>query len=543
MALPTGSGFPNDAAQRAAALVHDAFDDYNARFSDITRRARRCFERRDWRLAQRDANARIDLYEDCLRETLGRLEGLLDERVRSRPLWIATRAAFAARIASLPDRELDKTFFNSLVRRFFLIQGVAPELEFLALDIEPAGDPACPGELVRHRLGGDAAAAWRRILAGFAFANGYSDLAGSAAAIATALAQRLGRSGSPEPGDEPDRTMRADAADATPLQLSADADSSDDVIVDLLRTVFYRERRAYLVGRVHHAGGSHPLVVALLSTQAGVRADAVLTDAGHVSVLFGFARSYFHADLAHVADTVALLHTLLPHKPRDELFTVIGRARQGKTERYRQVFQHLATHPDERLVTADGTRGMVMAVFTPRDCAVVFKLIRDRFAYPKDSARRHVEEKYAMVFRRDRVGRLVDAQEFQRLRFPRRQFAPETLDELLRECAETVRLDGDDVLVTHCYVERRLRPLDLYVREASPEAAQRALLDYGQAIKDLARSNIFVGDLLLKNFGVSRHGRALFYDFDELCLLEQCRFRAVPPVREEDEMRPLDEWL
>lgn len=539
---PLSSNGIADPAQRAAALVHDAFDDYNARFSDITRRARRGFERRDWRLTQRDANARIDLYEDCVRETLGRLEGLLDERVRSRPLWIATRHAYAQRIAALPDRELNKTFFNSLVRRFFLIQGVAPELEFLAQDIEPAGDPACPGELVGYPLGDDAAAVWRRILAGLGFANGYADLEGSAAAIAAALARRLERR-RPPVGDA-DRVRRAGAdpadGDAPGHDLTADDAGS---VVELLRTVFYRERRGYLVGRVRHAGGSHPLVVALLSTEAGVRADAVLCDAQPISILFGFARSYFHADLARVSDTVALLHTLLPHKPRDELFTVIGRAKQGKTERYRRVFQHLAAHPQERLVTADGTRGMVMAVFTPRDCPVVFKVIRDRFAQPKDIARRQVEEKYAMVFRRDRVGRLVDAQEFHRLRFGRHQFAPETLEELLGECAETVRLDGDDVLVTHCYVERRLRPLDLYVREAAPEAAERALLDYGQAIKDLARSNIFVGDLLLKNFGVSRQGRALFYDFDELCLLEQCHFRAVPPVREEDETRPLDEWL
>ena len=544
MALPPSlpSAHPADAAQRAAALIHDAFDDYNARFADITRRARRCFERRDWRLAQRDANARIDLYEDCLRETLARLEALLDDRVRSRSLWIATRAAYATRIAALPDRELNKTFFNSLVRRFFLIQGVAPELEFLALDIEPAGDPACPGELVRHPFGDDMAAVWRRILADLAFANGYADLAASAAAIAAALEYRLESLTAPTRGGERDLAVPADADGEG---ASAEDSRGDDerAAVELLRTVFYRERRAYLVGRVHHAGGSHPLVVALLSTPAGVRADAVLADDEPLSILFGFARSYFHADLARVSDTVALLHALLPHKPRDELFTVIGRAKQGKTERYRQVFQHLATHPDERLVLADGTRGMVMSVFTPRDCPVVFKLIRDRFAHPKDSARRQVEDKYAMVFRRDRVGRLVDAQEFHRLRFPRRQFAPEMLDELLRECAETVRLDGDDVLVTHCYVERRLRPLDLFVREAAPDVAERALLDYGQAIKDLARSNIFVGDLLLKNFGVSRHGRALFYDFDELCLLEQCRFRAVPPVREEDETRPLDEWL
>ena len=189
---------------------------------------------------------------------------------------------------------------------------------------------------------------------------------------------------------------------------------------------------------------------------------------------------------------------------------MLGRATQGKTARYRAFFRHLTQRPDELLVHADGERGMVMAVFTPRGYPVVFKLIRDRFAYPKDMVRADVEEKYRLVFRRDRIGRLIDAQEFTRLRFPRRQFAPEMLDELLRECAQTTQLDGDDVLIRHCYVERRVRPLNLYVREASAPAAERAVLDYGQAIKDLARSGIFPGDLLLKNFGVTRHGRVLF---------------------------------
>jgi isocitrate dehydrogenase kinase/phosphatase len=194
-------------------------------------------------------------------------------------------------------------------------------------------------------------------------------------------------------------------------------------------------------------------------------------------------------------------------------------------------------------VIADGERGMVMAVFTPPGYPLVFKLIRDRFAYPKDTVRAEVEEKYRLVFRRDRIGRLIDAQEFLRLRFPKRQFAPALLDELLRECAQTVEVEGEEVLIRHCYIERRLRPLDLYVRESDRAAAERALLDYGQAIKDLARSNLFPGDLLLKNFGVTRHGRVLFYDYDELCLVEECRFRAVPPMRDEDETRPLDEWL
>ena len=500
-----------DLARAAAALIARGFEDYDARFSDITRRARRRFERRDWKLAHVDAAARIDLYDACINETLAQLEALLGDRVRSRPLWRAILPAYAERIAALPDRELYKTFHNSLVRRFFLIDGVAPDLEFLALEIVPGGDPGCPGELMHHGFGADGAAAvavWRAIFAALGWANGWADLDASAQAVAAALRGR------------------------------------GVVGVSLLKTPFFRERRAYLVGAAHGASGAdYPVVVALVSAPAGVRADAVLIDADDISTLFGFSRSHFHADLARVGDTVAFLHRLLPRKPRDELFTVLGRIKQGKTERYRQVFRHLAELPDEVLVHPAGERGMVMAVFTPRDYPVVFKLIRDRFAYPKDLVRQDVEDRYRLVFRRDRIGRLVDAQEFRRLRFPKRQFAPAVLDELLRECAQTVRIDGDDVVIGHCYVERRVRPLDVFAREAPAHAAEAAVLDYGQAIKDLARSNLFPGDLLLKNFGVTRHGRVLFYDYDELCLVEQCRFRALPAMRDEDETRPLDEWV
>lgn len=500
----------------AAARITDGFDDYNARFSDITRRARRRFERREWHLSLADANARIDLYDACVRETLARLEAQLDERVRARALWRRIHEAYAARIALLPDRELYKTFYNSLVRRFFLIDGVAEDLEFHAQQIVPTGDPSCPGEAcswsLRGPQGGDdraaAVAVWREIFSALHFAQGWADLDRDTAAVADALHAR------------------------------------GVVAVTLLRTPFYRERRAYLVGHAHGASGAdYPVVIALLSGEDGVSADAAIVDEDAISILFGFSRSHFQVDLARVCNTVAFLHRLLPRKPVDELFTLLGRLKQGKTERYRQIFRHLREYPEGELVTADGARGMVMMVFTPRNHPVVFKLIRDRFAYPKDMVRAEVEEKYRMVFRRDRVGRLVEAQEFLRLRFPMRQFAPETLRELLEECAQTVRVEGDDVVVSHCYVERRLRPLDLYVREAPAHLAERALLDYGQAIADLARSDIFPGDLLLKNFGVSRHGRVLFYDYDELCLVGECNFRAVPRMREEDETRPLDEWL
>ena len=498
---------------RAAALILDAFLDYNERFADITRRAKRHFEQRDWHAAQIDAVARIDLYDVCVAETLERLERLLDDRVRSRPLWASIRDDYALRIEPLLDKELTKTFFNTLSRRFFRTRGVNEDIEFIALDTEPTDGIGTPVAAQRYPVDGDLAETCARILADYPFAIGYADGARSAAAIAHEIAERTVEDGVP---------MRA---------------------IELLSTVFYRERRAYLVGRILDDDDGVPLVIALMSMPEGVRADAVLTNLNQISLLFGYARSYFHADLPTIVDTVVFLETLMPHKPVGEIYTVLGRAKQGKTERYRHLFRHLAAHPHERLVRADGERGMVMAVFTPRDYPVVLKVIRDRFAYPKDIARRQVEEKYRLVFRYDRIGRLVDAQEFHDLRFPLRQVEQDMLRELVEECAESVEVDGDELVVRHCYVERRLRPLNLYAREASPDAALRAVLDYGQAIKDLARSNIFPGDLLLKNFGVSRIGRAIFYDYDELCLVENCRFRKLPEAAEGDETRPVEDWL
>jgi isocitrate dehydrogenase kinase/phosphatase len=511
---PTGSTASTAAMpSRAAALILDAFLDYNERFADITRRAKRHFEQRDWHAAQIDAVARIDLYDVCAGETLERLERLLDDRVRSRPLWASMRNEYALQIEPLIDKELTKTFFNTLSRRFFRTRGVEADIEFIALGIEPTAGIVEPVALNRYGGEGDLAETCASVLGDYAFANGYADPARCTRAIAREIAERTIEDGVPLLG------------------------------IELLRTVFYRERRAYLVGRILDGDDGIPLVIALMSTPQGVRADAVLTNLNQVSLLFGYARSYFHADLPTIGNTVLFLEALMPHKPVGEIYTVLGRAKQGKTERYRHLFRHLAEHPDERLVRADGERGMVMAVFTPKDYPVVIKLIRDRFAYPKDIARRQVEEKYQLVFRYDRVGRLVDAQEFRDLRFPLRQVDPDMLAELITECAETVDVDGEELVVRHCYIERRLRPLNLYAREAAADAALRAVLDYGQAIKDLARSNIFPGDLLLKNFGVSRIGRAIFYDYDELCLVEQCRFRKLPEASEEDETRPLEDWL
>jgi isocitrate dehydrogenase kinase/phosphatase len=486
-------------AASAAALIHAGFADYHARFREITQRAQRRFETRDWSGASEDAVERIQLYDASALRMAAQLEEHLGETLHDRALWGAIRAHYAQTIANLLDQELYKTWYNTQTRRFFKTRGVDAAIEFVALDIEPT-------DRITHPVARHSYAVWsnlprvcQAILDDYPFAAAYVHPGLCAMRIAEAVSRRLESWGS-----DPVRA------------------------IELLQTVFYRERRAYLVGRVFGAERIAPLVIALVHEPGGIRADAVLTEREHVAQVFGYTRSYFHADLATVGDAVVFLRTLLPSKPIDELYTVLGRAKQGKTERYRHFFRHLQRDPDEQFLHAEGERGMVMLVFTLPSYPLVFKLIRDRFAFPKESVREEVMEKYRLVFHRDRAGRLVDAQEFRFLRFPQRRFSPALLKEILDECRESAYVDGADLVIAHCYIERRLRPLNLYLREVGADLAVRAILDYGQAIRDLARGNVFAGDLLLKNFGITRNGRAIFYDYDELCLVEECRFRDLP---------------
>jgi isocitrate dehydrogenase kinase/phosphatase len=493
-------------AARGAAGIRRGFADYHARFRAITQRAPVRFAQRDWAGLRADLVERIELYDVCVAEMHQWLEAELGVRAVEHALWRAIRDAYAAGIAPLLDQELYKTYYNTLTRRFFRTRGVDPAIEFVALDIEPTDRIAHPVARHSYAVHGDLAAVFRRVLEGYRFEVPYADVGTCAARIADAAQRQL------------------PAAEAWPV-----------VALELLETVFYREQRAYLVGRLLGETRHLPLVIALENGADGLRADALLTDRDHVAQVFGYTRSYFLADLETVGDAVVFLRTLLPRKPVDELYTVLGRAKQGKTERYRHFYRHLATRPDEQFVHADGERGMVMLVFTLPSYPLVFKLIRDHFAFPKEIAREEVMQKYRIVFRHDRAGRLVDAQEFRFLRFAKRQFEPALLAELLEGCRESVYEDGDDLVVAHCYVERRLRPLNLYVREVGEDDALRAVLDYGQAIKDLARSNVFPGDLLLKNFGVTRNRRAIFYDYDELCLVSECRFRRLPTATTDEE--------
>lgn len=495
----------------AAAQIAEHFRLYNEEFGRITRRAARNFLAEDWHAAQIDAVERIELYELRVARCVAVVGGQLKQRRTDVPLWIDIKLAFETLVARRPDSDFYHTFFNSVARDLFGTVGVNKEVEFCATT---AGRASGSVPIRVYRVGGSLPAAVREILVDLPFSAAIGNTEAAVHRISAEIGHYFAtgrQSGAPES-------------------------------IELIEPVFYRGMQAFAVGRVIGDGVITPLVLAFTILQRTVQVDAVMLSRADVGSLFGYARSYFHVDLPVVSAAITLLRSFMPRKSVDELYTVLGRAKQGKTERYFALQRHLEKSIDS-FVHAPGDRGLVMIVFTLPSHDLVFKVIRDKFGAPKTTTRADVIERYEFVFRHDRAGRLVDAQEFKRLRLPRARFMPDLAEELLREASESCRLEGDDLIVEHCYIERRLRPLNLFLREAEPAAAESAIIDYGNALRDLAASNVFPGDLLLKNFGVTSHGRVIFYDYDEICLVSDCVFRDLPRARNEEEESSAEPWF
>jgi isocitrate dehydrogenase kinase/phosphatase len=494
-----------------AAQIAEQFRLYNGEFGRITRRAAGNFLAQDWHAAQLDAVERIELYEQRVARCVALIGSQLQSRRSDTDLWTEIKRAYETLVARRADSDFYHTFFNSVTRDLFGTVGVNQDVEFCATSVA-SGSGSVPIRV--YRVGGSLPTAVREILADLPFGAAIGDIEASVHHISAEIGRYFatGRhSGAPES-------------------------------IELIEPVFYRGMQAFVVGRLIGDGTITPLVLAFNNSHQGVQIDAVMLSRAEVGSLFGYARSYFHVDLPVVSAAITLLRSFMPRKPVDELYTVLGRAKQGKTERYFSLQRHLDKSIDS-FVHAPGERGLVMIVFTLPSHDLVFKVIRDRFGAPKNTTRAEVMERYQFVFRHDRAGRLVDAQEFKRLRLPRARFMPALAEELLGAAAESCRVEGEDLIVEHCYIERRLRPLNLFLREAEPAAAEAAIIDYGAALRDLAASNVFPGDLLLKNFGVTSHGRVIFYDYDELCLVSDCVFRDLPRPRNDEEEVSAEPWF
>ena len=502
-------------ALRAAAAIAAGFATHQRAFREITRRAPGRQASRDWAGIQRDALERLDLYDAEVDRTVLEVRRALGGHLACRPCWTAAKAAYGGQLAGRPDSELGRSFFSSITRRVFRTVGVDPAIEFAGAELEPGGAAAAGGPVYStYPHAGSTSRLARDILASHAAGAPYGDLDGDARRIAEVI-------------DEYRAAAWPDQAIET---------------VDVLDAAFYRNKGVYLIGRIRGGRRLMPLVIALVNEDHRLLADAVLLTVDEASVVFSFTRSAFHVDVEAPGRVIRFLKSIMPAKRVAELYIALGHGKHGKAELYRDLTAHLE-RSSEPFDVAPGDRGMVMVVFTLPSYDMVFKVIRDAFEYPKTTTRRHVMDRYRLVFRHDRAGRLVDAQEFEHLAFPRERFSERLLGELLGSAAQSVSLDGDRVVIRHLYVERRVTPLNLYLRDASGPAAHDAVLDFGRSIKDLAATNIFPGDLLLKNFGVTRHGRVIFYDYDELTLLTECNFREMPEPRDWDEEMAAEPWF
>lgn len=504
----------NAHAERGAAVLFGEYEAWCVAFAEVTRRAKRRFETRDWLGTQTDAAERLALYRRHVERAVACLTELLGAAVRARGAWARIRPIYAGLVEARPDSELAETFFNSASRSVLGTVGADPDTEFLEF---PASGPLVrTGPMVfdTYRGEGSSREPIERLLGACAWQVPYADATGDAALVAHAVDARLTELGW----------------------------QGEPLAIDLLRAPFYRNKGAYLVGRVRWGHELVPLVLPLVHGGRGISVDAVLLTQDEASVVFGFSWSYFFVDAPHPRGLIAFLESLMPHKRVDELYTSIGYNKHGKTELYRALLRNLE-RPDARFAFAEGDEGMVMCVFTLPSFNVVFKIIKDRFGAPKNTTRRVVMDKYHFVFQRDRVGRLADAQEFENLEFRRRCFPADLLAYLQREAGKSVDVMGESVVVRHVYTERRVTPLNLFLAEADAGTARDAILDYGNAIKDLAGADIFTGDMLLKNFGVTRNGRVICYDYDELCLLRECAFRRLPQPRSPEDEMAAEPWF
>ena len=494
--------------------IYDGFIRYNNAFHRLTRRARTRFEQQDWKGHQQDIVDRVDLYEKSVRRTVLLLRRILSEQLNDKNLWSEIRTYFSERLDEVPDSDFIKTFFNSTTRRIFGTEGLDAQLEFISTN--PAKDMhlIMSLNLRRYPYWSSLNAIFETILSDFSFRVPFDDLTQNSKKIADSI---------------------------TTYTQDNISDEVKFIRFEFIDSYFYQAARAYLVGKLLLSEGEIPIVIAFKNENSGISVDAVFMDEMDIGLIFGYTRSYYFADPNSVIGAVHYLKSMLPKKPVDELYTVLGRLRQGKTERHRTFTNHLNNTWD-KFVHAEGDTGLVMIVFTLPSYNLVFKVIRDKFGYPKTISKREVIDKYKLVSKHDRAGRLIDTQEFINLELPINRFSRELRNDLLEAASESVKKEDDKLILQRVYVERRVRPLNLYLNEVSYEEAAHAIVDYGQAIKDLAQTNIFTGDLLLKNFGVTAHKRIIFYDYDEVSLVTDCNFRDIPEADDFQDEMLADTW-
>ena len=489
-----------------AYLILDGYLNYYHQFKRITKRAKYRFEERNWHGIQQDSRERINLYRNMVGETKDKITDFLQDQKPGKDLWLMTKRMYFDDILNFHTRNIAETFYNSVFRHYHAGLGADSNLMFV-----------------------DSTGSYREfrstvpIFHTFYFTN----------PVETTIQQIFHFFNYDIPFENISRDIKFICKTLNGI-LDPSVFLNSNARVEILKSVFYRNKAAYLVGRLRVDEKVIPFVMPLLNEKKGIYVDCLLLEINDISPIFSYNRSYFLVDVDIVHETVDFLRTILPNKSLSELYNSIGFEKHGKTVFYREYSRHMINTQDQFII-APGIKGMVMSVFTLPSFNMVFKVIKDKFEFPKDTSEEEVKEKYKMVNLHDRVGRMTDPHMFEHLTLERKRFPEPLLEELKSDFSSKLIITKDTVTIRHLYVEKRMTPLDIYLESASEEDTREAIEEYGNAIKQLAAVNIFPGDMLLKNFGVTRLKRVVFYDYDEIGFLTDYNFRYIPEPRDEYE--------
>jgi isocitrate dehydrogenase kinase/phosphatase len=513
--------FPQLTDPRAVDIAQAMLDGFNRHyqlFRETSRAAKARFEAADWHGQQRAQRERIEFYDLRVNEASERLTHEFAAASLPADVWQQVKLHYIGLLTNHHQPELAETFFNSVTTRLlhrsyfrndFLFVRPAVSTEYIEND-EPSATPTYRAyyptrETLRETL--------RRIVTDFRLEREFEALDRDVDATLAALLRELG-----------DFRLR------TNFQ------------IQVLSSLFFRNKGAYLVGKVVNGFVETPFALPILHTASGrLAVDAALFSEDDLLLIFSFARAYFMVDMEVPSAYVQFLRSLMPRKPRAEIYNALGLQKHGKNLFYRDFLYHLR-HSTDHFRTAPGIKGMVMLVFDLPSFPYVFKVIKDFYPPPKDTTREQIMSKYLLVKTHDRVGRMADTLEYTNVAFPRARFDDALVAELKHDCGSLLEEDGDALVIRHLYIERRMIPLNIYLHEATREQIEHAVVEYGNAIKDLVAANIFPGDMLWKNFGVTRHGKVVFYDYDEIEYITDCNFRRVPEPRNEEEEMSGEVW-